>query len=206
MFPEDMDSQTEDSSLHGGRIRSFKHERGNWATYVYLPCETDILYFPCFFSPTYLLLNYNWSCPRSVDPVPTECPVFLRLPLLRLRPSRGGVLGAVGGTALSGKGPWCGSEPTGRVSPESVADCGAETSLDPALHTEPQERPAALQEVCSNTVNTIVRMVTTPHAPNVMIFGNYTVLGLVEEIITVGSTSCCSEILWDNCMNYNFFV
>lgn len=60
MFPEDMDSQTEDSSLHGGRIRSFKHERGNWATYVYLPCEANILYFPCFFSTSYLLLSYNW--------------------------------------------------------------------------------------------------------------------------------------------------
>lgn len=39
MFPEELDPQTEDRSLHGGRIRSFKHERGNWATYVYLPCE-----------------------------------------------------------------------------------------------------------------------------------------------------------------------
>ncbi|KAM4734506.1 U6 snRNA phosphodiesterase 1 isoform 2-T2 [Anableps anableps] len=38
MFPdEDDEALTEDSSLHGGRIRSFKHERGNWATYVYLP-------------------------------------------------------------------------------------------------------------------------------------------------------------------------
>ncbi|XP_029379293.1 U6 snRNA phosphodiesterase 1 [Echeneis naucrates] len=37
MFPDDVEPQTEDSSLHGGRIRSFKHERGNWATLVYLP-------------------------------------------------------------------------------------------------------------------------------------------------------------------------
>lgn len=37
MFPDDLDPETENSSLHGGRIRSFKHERGNWATYVYLP-------------------------------------------------------------------------------------------------------------------------------------------------------------------------
>lgn len=37
MFPDDLNAETEDSSLHGGRIRSFKHERGNWATYVYLP-------------------------------------------------------------------------------------------------------------------------------------------------------------------------
>uniref|UniRef100_A0A3Q3EU36 U6 snRNA phosphodiesterase n=1 Tax=Labrus bergylta TaxID=56723 RepID=A0A3Q3EU36_9LABR len=37
MFPDEVDSQSEQSALHGGRIRSFKHERGNWATYVYLP-------------------------------------------------------------------------------------------------------------------------------------------------------------------------
>ncbi|KAF7660145.1 hypothetical protein LDENG_00287360 [Lucifuga dentata] len=41
MFPEEVDAQTEDSSLHDGRIRSFKHERGNWATYVYLPYHTE---------------------------------------------------------------------------------------------------------------------------------------------------------------------
>ncbi|XP_041795499.1 U6 snRNA phosphodiesterase isoform X2 [Chelmon rostratus] len=41
MFPEDLDSQTEDPALHGGRIRSFKHERGNWATYVYLPYHPE---------------------------------------------------------------------------------------------------------------------------------------------------------------------
>ncbi|KAM4572767.1 U6 snRNA phosphodiesterase 1 isoform 2-T2 [Odontesthes bonariensis] len=37
MFPDEVDPQTEDSSLHSGRVRSFKHERGNWATCVYLP-------------------------------------------------------------------------------------------------------------------------------------------------------------------------
>ncbi|KAI1904537.1 hypothetical protein AGOR_G00006660 [Albula goreensis] len=40
MFSESEDSSTEDRSLHGGRVRTFQHERGNWATYVYLP------YFP----------------------------------------------------------------------------------------------------------------------------------------------------------------
>lgn len=45
MFPEEQDSQTEERSLHGGRIRSFKHERGNWATYVYLPCKSVILIY-----------------------------------------------------------------------------------------------------------------------------------------------------------------
>uniref|UniRef100_A0AAZ1Y2C3 U6 snRNA phosphodiesterase n=1 Tax=Oreochromis aureus TaxID=47969 RepID=A0AAZ1Y2C3_OREAU len=41
MFPDEVDSQTEDSSLHGGRIRSFKHERGNWASYVYFPYHPE---------------------------------------------------------------------------------------------------------------------------------------------------------------------
>ncbi|XP_034390339.1 U6 snRNA phosphodiesterase [Cyclopterus lumpus] len=41
MFPEDESSQTEESSLHGGRLRSFKHEQGNWATYVYLPYHPE---------------------------------------------------------------------------------------------------------------------------------------------------------------------
>ncbi|XP_040893689.1 U6 snRNA phosphodiesterase [Toxotes jaculatrix] len=41
MFPDEVDTQTEDSALHGGRIRSFKHERGNWATYVYLPYHPE---------------------------------------------------------------------------------------------------------------------------------------------------------------------
>ncbi|XP_051918151.1 U6 snRNA phosphodiesterase 1 isoform X1 [Hippocampus zosterae] len=41
MFPEDEEPQTEDSSLHDGRIRSFKHERGNWATYVYFPYKPE---------------------------------------------------------------------------------------------------------------------------------------------------------------------
>ncbi|TNN55005.1 U6 snRNA phosphodiesterase [Liparis tanakae] len=41
MFPEDLSSQTEESSLHGGRLRSFKHEQGNWATYVYLPYHPE---------------------------------------------------------------------------------------------------------------------------------------------------------------------
>ncbi|XP_024138088.1 U6 snRNA phosphodiesterase isoform X2 [Oryzias melastigma] len=38
---DEEEPQTEDSSLHGGRIRSFKHERGNWATYVYFPYHPE---------------------------------------------------------------------------------------------------------------------------------------------------------------------
>ncbi|KAJ8417455.1 hypothetical protein AAFF_G00286820 [Aldrovandia affinis] len=41
MFREPEDPSTEDSSLHSGRVRSFQHERGNWATYVYLPYSPD---------------------------------------------------------------------------------------------------------------------------------------------------------------------
>ncbi|KAG5900363.1 hypothetical protein JTB14_033812 [Gonioctena quinquepunctata] len=33
--PEHLD----DPSLHAGRIRTFSHERGNWATYIYIPFE-----------------------------------------------------------------------------------------------------------------------------------------------------------------------
>ncbi|KAM9375402.1 U6 snRNA phosphodiesterase 1 [Pholidichthys leucotaenia] len=41
MFPDDVDPQTEDSSLHSGRIRTFKHERGIWASYVYFPYHPE---------------------------------------------------------------------------------------------------------------------------------------------------------------------
>lgn len=27
---------------HEGRLRSFAHERGNWATYVYIPCKLTL--------------------------------------------------------------------------------------------------------------------------------------------------------------------
>jgi len=31
-------------NFHQGRSRLFEHERGNWATYVYVPCESIILF------------------------------------------------------------------------------------------------------------------------------------------------------------------
>lgn len=37
MFGEEQ--WVDDSGKHRGRVRSFQHERGNWATYVFLPCE-----------------------------------------------------------------------------------------------------------------------------------------------------------------------
>uniref|UniRef100_A0A1A9WDE5 U6 snRNA phosphodiesterase n=1 Tax=Glossina brevipalpis TaxID=37001 RepID=A0A1A9WDE5_9MUSC len=33
----------DDPSLHEGRLRSFKHERGNWATYIFVPINADML-------------------------------------------------------------------------------------------------------------------------------------------------------------------
>lgn len=33
----------DDPSKHEGRIRSFKHERGNWATYVHIPIKNNTL-------------------------------------------------------------------------------------------------------------------------------------------------------------------
>ncbi|CAM9706509.1 unnamed protein product [Lampetra planeri] len=43
MFADDDEKadDAEDGSQHGGRLRSFAHERGNWATYVYLPYSGD---------------------------------------------------------------------------------------------------------------------------------------------------------------------
>lgn len=36
----DSTEEVEDSpQLHGGRIRSFPHERGNWATSIFIPCK-----------------------------------------------------------------------------------------------------------------------------------------------------------------------
>ncbi|XP_030559230.1 U6 snRNA phosphodiesterase [Drosophila novamexicana] len=34
---KEQEDDFDNSELHGGRIRSFKHERGNWATFVYVP-------------------------------------------------------------------------------------------------------------------------------------------------------------------------
>lgn len=41
MFRDAEHLQSDDSFQHGGRIRSFQHERGNWATYVYLQYKPE---------------------------------------------------------------------------------------------------------------------------------------------------------------------
>ncbi|XP_004483004.1 U6 snRNA phosphodiesterase 1 isoform X1 [Dasypus novemcinctus] len=39
MFPGPEEGPADDSAKHGGRVRTFPHERGNWATHVYVPYE-----------------------------------------------------------------------------------------------------------------------------------------------------------------------
>ncbi|KAM4614323.1 U6 snRNA phosphodiesterase 1 [Discoglossus pictus] len=39
MFQDMEESTACDVTNHGGRMRSFKHERGNWASYVYIPFQ-----------------------------------------------------------------------------------------------------------------------------------------------------------------------
>ncbi|XP_061029483.1 U6 snRNA phosphodiesterase 1 isoform X1 [Eubalaena glacialis] len=39
MFPGAEERLADDSAKHGGRVRTFPHERGNWATHVYVPYE-----------------------------------------------------------------------------------------------------------------------------------------------------------------------
>ena len=43
MFKDDaLGDYEDDPSSHQGRIRTFAHLRGNWATYVYVPCKYKI--------------------------------------------------------------------------------------------------------------------------------------------------------------------
>ncbi|XP_054943501.1 U6 snRNA phosphodiesterase 1-like [Physeter macrocephalus] len=39
MFPGTEEWPADGSAKHGGRVLTFPHERGNWATHVYVPCE-----------------------------------------------------------------------------------------------------------------------------------------------------------------------
>uniref|UniRef100_A0AC11DBQ2 U6 snRNA biosis phosphodiesterase 1 n=1 Tax=Ovis aries TaxID=9940 RepID=A0AC11DBQ2_SHEEP len=39
MFAGTEEGPVDDSAQHGGRVRTFPHERGNWATHVYVPYE-----------------------------------------------------------------------------------------------------------------------------------------------------------------------
>ncbi|XP_030059443.1 U6 snRNA phosphodiesterase 1 isoform X2 [Microcaecilia unicolor] len=53
---------SDDSAQHGGRVRSFPHERGNWATYVYMPYEAN----EEFFDLLDLLLSHTRTCGLSL--------------------------------------------------------------------------------------------------------------------------------------------
>ncbi|XP_043084185.1 U6 snRNA phosphodiesterase isoform X2 [Puntigrus tetrazona] len=41
MFRDPEDQWIDKSEVHGGRQRSFQHERGNWATYVFCPYDPE---------------------------------------------------------------------------------------------------------------------------------------------------------------------
>uniref|UniRef100_A0A8C7KZQ7 U6 snRNA phosphodiesterase n=1 Tax=Oncorhynchus kisutch TaxID=8019 RepID=A0A8C7KZQ7_ONCKI len=68
---EDEDPLTDDSMQHGGRIRSFKHERGNWATYVYFPCKCLI------FRAAYTHIHNVFVLKDCLLSVLTSCHFFL---------------------------------------------------------------------------------------------------------------------------------
>lgn len=36
-------TENSDPSTHDGRVRTFAHERGIWATYVYIACKLTVL-------------------------------------------------------------------------------------------------------------------------------------------------------------------
>ena len=39
MFESTSQLKEDDPMAHGGKIRSFPHVRGNWASFVYIPCK-----------------------------------------------------------------------------------------------------------------------------------------------------------------------
>lgn len=41
----DNNDKLDDVDDHGGRIRTFPHERGNWSTYVFIPCMIHVFIF-----------------------------------------------------------------------------------------------------------------------------------------------------------------
>jgi len=71
---QDKSCVQDDPALHEGRIRSFAHERGNWASLIYIPCE-------------YLnLINYLLWCICHVDFSERELTfTFARYVLLPIR-------------------------------------------------------------------------------------------------------------------------
>ncbi|XP_066493656.1 U6 snRNA phosphodiesterase 1 isoform X1 [Tiliqua scincoides] len=59
MFKDQEEVVVDDSSKHGGRVRTFPHERGNWATHVYVPYDApedflDLLQLLLLHARTYI--------------------------------------------------------------------------------------------------------------------------------------------------------
>ncbi|CAH0547447.1 unnamed protein product [Brassicogethes aeneus] len=53
---ENVSEYTDDPSNHEGRLRSFPHERGNWATYIYIPYDKDHFGIQDLFSKIQLII------------------------------------------------------------------------------------------------------------------------------------------------------
>nr|XP_023411309.1 U6 snRNA phosphodiesterase [Loxodonta africana] len=72
MFPSTEEGPEDDSAKHGGRVRTFPHERGNWATHVYIPCEHS----KCLSIPDEKIVvdlsGLLWSC-RSPGVATVKC-------------------------------------------------------------------------------------------------------------------------------------
>uniref|UniRef100_A0A8D0L4S6 U6 snRNA phosphodiesterase n=1 Tax=Sphenodon punctatus TaxID=8508 RepID=A0A8D0L4S6_SPHPU len=62
MFRDQEEEVIDDSTKHGGRLRTFPHERGNWATYVYMPYEAQ----EDFLDLLQLLLSHNRTYATSL--------------------------------------------------------------------------------------------------------------------------------------------
>ena len=46
MFSDEDVEVDDNKDLHMGRTRAFEHVAGNWATYLYIPCESVIYLWP----------------------------------------------------------------------------------------------------------------------------------------------------------------
>lgn len=61
MFRESEEQWTDKSEEHGGRLRSFQHERGNWATYVFFPCKSfACVSFTLGINMKFTQTNHKW--------------------------------------------------------------------------------------------------------------------------------------------------
>ncbi|XP_068155427.1 U6 snRNA phosphodiesterase 1 [Drosophila tropicalis] len=74
LHQQDSEEVENNPDCHGGRIRSFKHERGNWATYVYVPAETCVEQLEDFQNAALSFLE-----PLKLDVQPNELPFHLSL-------------------------------------------------------------------------------------------------------------------------------